>query len=89
MTPEQELYLANRAKEVLENEAYTKAFADISTEIIEQWKNSPARDVDGREKLWLMLSLLEKIQLSLKATMDGGTVAKDALKYQQYRQSMQ
>lgn len=89
MTPEQELYLANRAKEVLENEAYTKAFDDITAEIMDQWKNSPARDVEGREKLWLMLSLLEKVQLSLKATMDGGTVAKDALRHQQYRQSMQ
>jgi hypothetical protein len=45
--------------------------------------------VDGREKLWLMLSLLEKINLCLKATMDGGKVAKEELRFQQYRQSMQ
>lgn len=89
MTPEQEIYLANRAKEVLENEAYTKAIADLKTEITDQWKNSPARDTEGREKLWLMLSLLEKVQSALETTMAGAAVAKDALRYQQYKQAMQ
>lgn len=83
MTPEQELYLANRAKEVLENEAYIAAFESIREEITTQWKTSPARDQDGREKLWLMQSLLNKIQLCLQSTMDGGKLAKAELRHRQ------
>jgi hypothetical protein len=83
MTPEQQLYLANRAKEVVENEAYIAAFEAIKEEILLQWKTSPARDADGREKLWLMQSLLQKLQLCLESTMDGGKLAKAELQHRQ------
>lgn len=75
MTPEQELYLANRAKEVLENEAYIKAFDDIKQELIQKWENSPIRDDEGREKAFLMLWALNKVKACLDATMDGGKLA--------------
>jgi hypothetical protein len=83
MTPEQEIYLANRAAEVLENEAYLKAYDAIREELTQQWKHSPARDVEGREKIWLMLAMLEKVQACLKATMDGGKLAKAELQHRQ------
>ncbi|MDB5541975.1 MAG: hypothetical protein JWQ89_3702 [Devosia sp.] len=83
MTPEQELYRANRAKEVLDNEIYIEAFAAIEQELTDQWKSSPARDAEGREKLWLMQALLGKIKVSLEATMASGTVAKDQLRHKQ------
>lgn len=75
MTLEQRLYLASRAKEVTENEAYIDAFESIKTEIETQWQSSPARDTDGRERLWLMQSLLQKLQLTLQSTMDSGKLA--------------
>jgi hypothetical protein len=75
MTPEREIYLANRAKEVLENEAYLDAFALIKTEIENQWRSSPARDAEGREKLWLMQSLLTRLQATLETTMQSGKLA--------------
>jgi len=75
MTLEQRLYLASRAKEVTENEAYTDAFESIKTEIQTQWETSPARDTDGRERLWLMQSLLLKLQATLQSTMDSGKLA--------------
>ena len=75
MTLEQRLYLSSRAKEVTENEAYIDAFQSIKTEIETQWQSSPARDTDGRERLWLMHSLLQKLQLTLQSTMDSGKLA--------------
>ena len=75
MTLEQRLYLSSRAKEVTENEAYIDAFESIKTEIETQWQSSPARDTDGRERLWLMHSLLQKLQLTLQSTMDSGKLA--------------
>ena len=75
MTPERTIYLANRSKEVLENEAYLDAFELIKTEIDNQWRTSPARDTDGRERLWLMQSLLSKLQATLETTMQSGKLA--------------
>lgn len=79
MTPEQEIYRAQRAKYLLDNEVFVDAFDQIKAEISEQWKSSPARDVEGREKLWLMLRMLERVQACLTATMDGGKLARAEL----------
>ena len=75
MTPEHEVSLGQRAAEVLENEAYIAAFESIRTEILDQWKNAPARDTEGREQLWLMQSMLNKVQATLESTMQGGKMA--------------
>ena len=71
-TIEQRIYDGNRAKEVLENEAFNAAFADIEKEVIEQWKTSPARDEVGREKLWQYLMLLQKVKTHLVSTLETG-----------------
>lgn len=84
-TLEQRLYQGDRAKEVLENEAFIAAFEAIEKEVIDQWTNSPARDVDGREKLWSYLHLLRKVRTQLQSTLETGTLAKLEL---QHRQSL-
>lgn len=81
MTPEQRASMGDRAREVLENEAYIEAFASIEKELIESWKNSPARDPEGREKLWLMLAMLNKVQKALQSTMDSGKLARKDLEH--------
>ena len=75
-TIEERLYLGDRAREVLENEAFSNALDHIKKDISDQWKSSPARDVDGREKLWLMLKLAEKLEAHLKTTLETGKLAK-------------
>jgi hypothetical protein len=76
MTLEQRLYFGDRAREVLENEAFTQAFTDIELEILTQWKTSPARDLEGREKLWQLLSLLNKLKATITTTLETGKLAK-------------
>lgn len=82
MTLNEQIYNADQAKLVLENEAFQRAFDDIKQELTEQWTKSPARDQDGREKLWLMLKLLEKVEICLKSSLDSGRLAAEELKYQ-------
>ena len=82
MTLEGRIYNADRAKEVLENEAFQQVFADAKQEITEQWTKSPARDQEGREKLWLMLSLLNKLEAMLQSSLDSGKLAKAELQHQ-------
>jgi len=83
MTPEQELYKANRAKEVLENEAYLEAFESIEKEIIERWKTSKGGEEVARQELWQLLGLLRNLRTVLETTMQGGAVAKAELIHRQ------
>lgn len=75
-TPEQRLYAGDRAREVLENEAFKAAFQAIETEIFEQWENAPARDTAGRELLWGYLQLTRKFKAQLTQTLETGKLAK-------------
>lgn len=81
MTPAPRIYAGDRAREVLENEVFQQVFTDYRTEITDQWTKSPARDLEGREKLWLMLSLLNKLEAMLQSTLDTGKLAKLDLEY--------
>jgi len=82
-TLDQRLYVGDRAKEVLENEAFVAAFEASEQEVIEQWTNSPARDAEGREKLWQYLMLLRKVKANLQSTLETGKLAKLELQHQQ------
>ncbi len=83
MTLEQRLYDGTRAREVLENEQFIQAFESIEKEIIEQWKTAPARDAEGRERLWTYLSLLSKLKACLTQTLETGKLAQKELEHQQ------
>lgn len=82
-TLEKRIYDGNRAKEALDNEALQAAFEDIEEELKEAWKNSPARDEAGREKIYLMLHMLEKVQGALKTSLETGMLATKELQHQQ------
>jgi hypothetical protein len=75
-TLEQRLYNGDRAREILENEVFQQVFADYRTEITEQWMKSPARDVDGRERLWTFLAHLNKLETMIQSTLDTGKLAR-------------
>ena len=74
-TIEARIYDANRAKEVLENPAFIAVFDDTEKEVIEQWTTSPARDMEGREKLYTYLMLLRKVKAHLCTSLDTGKLA--------------
>ena len=83
MTEQQRIYNGARAREVLTNEAYSQAFGDLKAEILEKWQNSPSRDKDGRETLYLMLGLANKLQGLLTTAMESGKLAEADLNYKQ------
>lgn len=74
-TLDQRIHDAAKAREVLDNEAFQIAFDDIRKEYTEAWMNSPARDTDGREKLYLMLQLTNKLQATLTGMLADGKQA--------------
>ena len=81
-TIEQRMYDGDRAREVLENPAFAQAFADIKQEYVNAWMQSPARDKEGREALFLMVKLTEKLQVTLEAALTNGKMARLDQEYQ-------
>ena len=64
-----------KAKEILESDVFIDAFEQLETEIIKQWSESPARDLEGREKLWQLLTIAKKFQTILQTTLETGKLA--------------
>ncbi len=83
MTPEEELVRANRAREVLENPIFVEAVEKVDAEIERAWRCSPATDTTGREQLWLMQRLLEKVVGHLNQTMKTGQMAQEQLRWKE------
>jgi hypothetical protein len=82
-TLEVRLWEGDQAKQVIENVAFVAAFEAIEQEITTQWTNSPARDVEGREKCWQYLTLLKKVRMHLESTLDTGKLARLELTHKQ------
>ena len=72
MNDSQRIYEGNRATEVLQNEVFQNVFAAIEKEMTEQWMNSPARDAEGREKMYMYLQMLKRVKIHLTTAMETG-----------------
>lgn len=64
-----------KAREILDSEIYLEAYDTLRQEIIDQWQQSPARDVEGREKLYLMLGIIDKLRATMQTIMESGKLA--------------
>lgn len=82
-TPEERVYEADQARLILENPVFQQVLDDIESEIVESWKNAPARDPEGREKLWQLLKLAGKLRSNLQTRLDSGKLAKIELEHRE------
>lgn len=84
-----EMERGRQARLVLDSPLYQEAFSNLRAELLRQWEVSPARDSEGREKLWLAVNLLSKIEAHLSEAMTTGNLAQVQLQEQRSRwQSM-
>ena len=84
-TIEQRIYDGNRAREVLENEAFAAAFADIKKDLIESWENIPStsQTAPARDRIHLSLTLLGKVHACLTASLESGRLAQLEIEHRQ------
>ncbi len=75
MDNEAKVARGRRAEQLLNDELLKGAFADIRAEYIKGWEDSAARDADGRERLWLALQIVGKVQTHLKMIASDGKIA--------------
>lgn len=71
------------ARDILENAIYLESFELVKQELTTAWETSPAKDTEGRENLYKMLRLLQKLKAVMQTTMETGKLAQTELRYQQ------
>ena len=80
-----EVSRARQAQEVANNPLFKEAFSSLRDSLLREWESSPARDTEGRERLWLAVNLLGKVQAHLSETMRTGQMASMQLQEQRSR----
>ena len=66
---------ARQAQELAEHPLFKESLATYRKRLMTQWAESPARDTEGREKLWLMLKTAEAVERHLVELMETGKLA--------------
>lgn len=68
------------AAQLLENRLLADALEAIEAEIISQWGECPARDVEGRELIWQLYKTTKKFRGMLTGYIETGKLAKESLR---------
>tara|TARA_R100000963_G_C4609103_1_gene80122 strand:- start:338 stop:574 length:237 start_codon:yes stop_codon:yes gene_type:complete len=76
MLPEEEIKRSNDAKAIIENPLYQEAYTELRTGLINELLETPLRDTEAREKLYLMIKMLDSVQARIKSIMETGTILK-------------
>ena len=75
MDKEKEQQRGHRAKAILEDEIFAEAVKKVSSELDLEWINSPVRDTEGREKIYMMKKMLNVLLVQLQSVMETGKLA--------------
>ena len=76
MTPEQEKQRTELAKSILDNPVFQDAIKQIKQELYGEFLNSPARDSEGREKIYLKGKMFDLLLVNIKSVMETGKLNK-------------
>ena len=75
MELEKEQQRGQQAKRILEDPIYIEALQKVSQELDQEWINSPIRDTEGRESIYMMKKMLNVLHVQLKSVMETGKLA--------------
>lgn len=68
-----------RATELLKSELLQESLAKLEHDYIDAWKITPARDTDGRERLWQAVNIVGKVRDHLVKVANDGKLAQRQL----------
>lgn len=74
-----EVAKAEAAKRIYEDPLFKEALKIVREAILDQWSSTPARDVEGREWLWMLHQSANRFENVFKSWMETGELAKRAL----------
>tara|TARA_R100000458_G_C8146211_1_gene155534 strand:+ start:341 stop:574 length:234 start_codon:yes stop_codon:yes gene_type:complete len=76
MNPEEELKRSEETKKILEHPIFKEANEKLRVELMNELVNSPIRDAEAREKIYLMIKMHESVLNQLKSIMETGKLLK-------------
>lgn len=79
MTKEQEVERGRQAAAILENPAFKAAVDALESTYADDWKNTPAADAQGRERLYIALQVSRDFVAHLVAMVASGKISAQQL----------
>lgn len=83
MTRDEEIRRGDRAASLMGDDLMQEVFGAIELEQITAWRNSPARDAEGREKIYQFVKMLDSIRSHLQNMVDAGKMAQSVIETEQ------
>jgi hypothetical protein len=79
-TSELEIARSKRAAALLEQDGvFREAWRELDARIAEAWRVSPARDTEGRERLYMMGKAMRDLEAVLTGYVNDGAMALDRI----------
>jgi len=72
---EEEVRSGQNAERILNDELFKDSFAYLRDLYLTEWENSPVRDPEGRERLWLAIKILATVENHITTIMQTGKLA--------------
>lgn len=60
------------AQQLVDHPLWAEAWEEHETQLMEQWRLSKARDTEGRENIWLMLKIGQKVRKRIEKHIETG-----------------
>lgn len=75
MDKQKEIQDAHEAQRILESQAFKKAFTDYKNQLIQNWENTPAKDLETRENIFRAIKILPEIERHLRIAVEKGKMS--------------
>ncbi len=75
MGRDKEITKGKNAERILNDELFKKSFTYLRELYLNEWENSPARDKEARESLWVAIKMLGTVEGHLQTVMQTGKLA--------------
>jgi hypothetical protein len=73
---ESEISRGENAKRLLEDEIFQEAFSVVRQRLIDEMMNTPVRDTEGREFLFLAIKSLDQVKNAVVSVIESGAMAR-------------
>ena len=88
MTPEEERIRAEQAKRLLADPLMAGALQDIKDTLIDDWRRTPVKDQDLRERIWGIYVAAFKFEELLRSYIGTGKFAEQVLQQEEQARNL-
>lgn len=89
MNVHQTLIDGERARQLLEDETLTAIFEKVKEHYLDGWQATLPDDVEGRERLYIAIQVLEHVRAHIRVVAEAGQLAKAQVERLKTRRGIQ